>query len=242
MAARVLVLFARQPRQEARDKSLPAAAGERLFAEFARGWLEAANRCGARVIIATPDGDRSGWSRALPGARFDFIDQRGSSLGSRLRFVARRAGSGGGCVVLVGGDVAPSAASLAAAFQLREVAADAVLAPARDGGISLVSLGEEDLDLLAGFVPRDAALFRSLRRSLELRNRRVAIVGTAGDVDGRRELCRLLRTASFASADLTLLARAVLAEVPDPETGFDFPPSASPDVDSRIPRGPPLAA
>jgi glycosyltransferase A (GT-A) superfamily protein (DUF2064 family) len=242
MAARVLVLFARQPGCQARDKGLPAASGERLFAAFARGWADAATRCGARLIVATPDGDRSGWRRALPGTRFDLIEQRGSSLGSRLRFAARYAASGGGCVVLVGGDVAPSAPSLAAAFELREGSADAVLAPARDGGVSLVSLREEDLDLLGGFVPRDAALFRSLCRSLELRSRRVAIVEAAADVDGRRELRRLLRTASLANAELTLLARAVLAEVRDPESRFDLPPSASHDVDSRIPRGPPLAA
>jgi hypothetical protein len=70
----------------------------------------------------------------------------------------------------------------------------------------------------------------------------VAIVGAAGDVDGRRELRRLLRTASLANAELTLLARAVLAEVRYQEIRFDLPPSASHDVDSRIPRGPPLAA
>lgn len=242
MAARVLLLFARQPRREARDKGLPAASGERLFAAFARGWVDAATRCGARVIVATPDRDSSGWRRALPGSRFDLVEQRGSSLGSRLRFAARRAASDGGCVVLVGGDVAPSAASLAAAFELREGSADAVLAPARDGGVSLVSLREEDLDLLGRFVPRDAALFRNLRRSLDLRSRRVAIVGAAGDVDGRRELRRLLRTASLANAELTLLARAVLADVPDEDSRFAPPPSISRDVDSRIPRGPPLAA
>jgi glycosyltransferase A (GT-A) superfamily protein (DUF2064 family) len=242
MAARVLVLFAREPRREARDKGLPAASGERLFEAFARGWVDAANRCGARVIVATPNGKRSGWRRALRGARFELLEQRGPSLGSRLLFAARRAASDGGPVVLVGGDVAPSAASLAAAFELREGSADAVLAPAQDGGVSLVSLREEDLDLLGRFVPRDAALFRNLRRSLELRSRRVAIVGAAGDVDGRRELRRLLRTASLANAELTLLARAVLAEVRYQEIRFDLPPSASHDVDSRIPRGPPLAA
>ena len=242
MAARVLVLFARQPRREARAKALPAVSGERLFEAFARGWVDAATRCGARLIVATPDGDRSGWRRALPGARFDIIEQRGCSLGSRLRFAARQAASGGGCVVLVGGDVAPSAASLAAAFELREGSAEAVIAPARDGGVSLVSLRGEDLDLLGRFVPRDAALFRNLRRSLELRNRRVAIVGAAADVDGRRELRRLLRTASLANAQLTLLARAVLAEVRVEHGLFDLPPSVSHDVDSRIPRGPPLAA
>jgi hypothetical protein len=70
----------------------------------------------------------------------------------------------------------------------------------------------------------------------------VGIVGAAADVDGRRELRRLLRSASLANAELILLARAVLAEVRDEHSRFELPPSVSHDVDSRIPRGPPLAA
>ena len=240
MAARVLVLFAREPGREARDKGLPS--GERLFSAFARGWVDAADRCGARVIVATPSGDRPGWRRALAGAPFEILEQRGSSLGTRLRSAARRAASGGASVVLVGGDVTPSAAILATAFELRDGSADSVIAPARDGGVSLVSLRKEDLDLLGRFVPRDAALFSNLRRSLLLRRRQVAVVETAGDVDGRRELRRLVSAGFLANAELTLLARAVLAEVPRHSGRFAPPPAFSRDVDSRIPRGPPLAA
>ncbi|MDQ5857291.1 MAG: DUF2064 domain-containing protein [Acidobacteriota bacterium] len=212
MAPRVLVLFARAPRSEALGKGLDAASGERLFAAFAKAWIDAAKTCGARVVVATPSGDRPAWRRALTGARFEFLEQRGSSLGRRLEDSARKAAATGGCVVLVGGDVAPSAHSLAAAFELREGAADAVISPAGDGGVSLVSLRKEDLDLLARFVPRASDVFFRLSRALALRGRRVAVVAPAHDVDGRRELGRLLRTTAFPSFELEALARAVLDE------------------------------
>jgi glycosyltransferase A (GT-A) superfamily protein (DUF2064 family) len=242
MAPRLLVLFAREPRREARDKGLAAGSGERLFAAFGRGWIEAAQSCGARVLIATPACDRPGWRRALPGTRFGFLEQRGSSLGARLEDAARQAAGGGGCVVLVGGDVAPSAQSLAAAFNLRERATDAVIAPARDGGVSLVSLREEDLDLLGRFAPRRADVFSRLSRSLTLRRRRITVVAPAGDVDGRRELGRLLKTTAFPSLDLRALARAAL----DAErwTRVRSTPRIATvlSLDPHLSRGPPLAA
>jgi glycosyltransferase A (GT-A) superfamily protein (DUF2064 family) len=244
MAPRVLVLFAREPRREALDKGLPVVSGERLFAAFAKGWIDAANNCGARVVVATPACDRAGWRRALPGARFETIEQRGSSLGCRLEDAARHAlaTSGSGCVVLVGGDVAPSARSLAAAFELRERAADAVIAPARDGGVSLVSLTEEDLDLLGRFVPRGTDVFFRLARALSFRRRRTAVVAPAGDVDGRREVGRLLRMATFPVPELRALARAVLAEDRWSPGHLTPLPATVRDVDPQVSRGPPLAA
>jgi glycosyltransferase A (GT-A) superfamily protein (DUF2064 family) len=244
VAPRVLVLFAREPRREALDKGLDAASGARLFAAFARGWIDAARNCDARILVATPASDRAGWRRALPDVQFEFLAQRGSSLGSRLEDAARRAATtiGNGCVVLVGGDVAPAARSLAAAFELRERAADAVIAPARDGGVSLVSLAEQDLDLLGRFVPRRADVFSRLSEALSLRRRRTAVIAPAGDVDGRRELGRLLRSVTFPAPELQTLARAVLAEnrwssghfAPLPATALHFDPPVS--------RGPPSAA
>ena len=244
MTPRVLVLFAREPRREALDKGLDVLSGARLFAAFARGWIDAAGNCGARVFVATPPGDRAAWRRALPGARFATIEQRGSSLGRRLEDAARQAAanSGGGCVVLVGGDVAPSATSLAAAFELRERSADAVIAPARDGGVSLVSLVAEDLDLLGRFIPRGTDVFSRLAEALLLRRRRYAVVEPAGDVDGRRELGRLLRATAFPAPELRALARAVLAE--DSWSPGPFTPllATSPTLGPQVSRGPPPAA
>jgi glycosyltransferase A (GT-A) superfamily protein (DUF2064 family) len=244
MAPRVLVLFAREPRREALEKGLAPVAGERFFAAFAKGWIEAASRCGARVFLATPADDRAGWRRALPDARFDTIEQRGHSLGDRLEDAARQAAarSGSGCVVLVGGDVAPSVRSLAAAFELREHGADAVIAPARDGGVSLVALTGEDLDLLGRFVPRRSDVFGRLSRALSLRRRRIAVVAPVGDVDGRRELGRLLRTVPLSSAELQALARAILSEDRWSPGRFTPLPAGAAAADPRVSRGPPLAA
>src|SRR5687767_11858533 len=114
MAPRVLVLFARAPLREARDKGFAGALGERLFAAFAEGWIDAARRCGARLVVSSPSVDRTLWNRFLAGTRFELLEQRGASFGARLEDAARRAAANGGHVVLVGGDVAPSARKLAA--------------------------------------------------------------------------------------------------------------------------------
>ncbi len=242
MASRVLVLFSRAPRREASDKGLASASGERLFAAFAQGWIDAAADCGARVLVATPSGDRLAWRQALPGARFEFLEQRGDSLGSRLEDTARQASASGGCVVLVGGDVAPSAPNLTAAFERREAGDDAVISPAGDGGVSLVSLRDEDLGLFGRFAPRRSDVFSRLARSLAGRGRRIAIVAPAEDVDGRRELRRLLGTDALPSSDLEALARAALRE--DRWNPGRLAANAAPavHVESLASRGPPRAA
>jgi glycosyltransferase A (GT-A) superfamily protein (DUF2064 family) len=242
MAPRVLVLFGRAPRREARGKGLAGAAGERLFATFAKGWIDAANGCGARVVVATPSDERPAWRRALPGARFEFLEQRGATLGSRLEDAARRVAGNGGTVVLVGGDVAPCARSLEAAFEHREQTADAAVSPAPDGGVSLVSLRDEDLDLLGRFVPRRSDVFVRLARALALRHRRIALVAPAGDVDGRRELGRLLRARAFRSSELEALARVALAESRFAPIGFVPRPASVFVVDLDASRAPPRVA
>ena len=242
MPPRVLVLFAREPRRQALDKGLAVESGERLFAAFAKGWIDAAAGCGASVLLATPPDDRAEWRRALTDERFDFLQQRGRSLGGRLEDAARQAAADGACVVLVGGDVPPSPRNLTAAFELRERGNDAAIAPARDGGVSLVSLVEDDLDLLGRFVPRRSDVFARLSAALSFRRRRIAVVSPVGDVDGRRELGRLLRTTAFPAPGLRALARAVLAENRWNRDGFPFSFSTAPDGDASVSRGPPLAA
>jgi len=242
MPPRALVLFAREPRRQALDKGLPVRPGESLFTAFAKGWIDAASACGAEIFIAAPPDDRLAWRRALADSRFAFLEQRGHSLGERLEDTARRAAPDGACVVLVGGDVAPSPRSLAAVFELRERGNDAVIAPARDGGVSLVSLGDDDLDLLGRFVPRGSDVFVRLSAALSLRQRRIAVLSRVGDVDGRRELGRLLRATAFSVPGLKALARAVLEEDRWNRGRFRSTSPASPDVDVPVSRGPPVAA
>src|SRR6478672_3437176 len=115
--SRFLVLFAREPARQARDKGLPAREGAELFRGFARGWLDAASQAGARLIVAAPPEDRAAWDEVFADAAVGgWIGQRGSTLGARLEDALTRAADLGGHAVLVGGDVAPSAGSLLEAF------------------------------------------------------------------------------------------------------------------------------
>jgi len=239
MSSRLLLLFAREPRREALEKGLDAAAGTRLFTAFAEGWTEAARRSGARLVVAAPPEHRAAWQRVLPGTELFFVEQRGRSFGERLEDSARRAAALGGHVVVVGGDVAPAPESLATAFELLEKGADAVIAPARDGGVSLLALPGNDLDLLGRIAPRRSDVFSRLSAGLLARGLRVEVLAPAPDVDGRRRLRSLLR-----SLPVSLRHAARLALRPPPN-GFREPLSLSLLPERIRPSGlraPPLAA
>lgn len=207
---RYLVLFAREPAREAREKGFASPEAAVLFANFALGWLRAAHSARATLVVACPPEDRIAWRRALPETDdVLWTSQRGSSFGSRLEGTARRVARFAGHAVLVGGDVAPSVESLAGAFEALELGADAVLAPAHDGGVSLIGLHLPDVDLLRGIARRRRDVYVSLRRNLAERGRRVAVVGRVADVDGRRDLRALLRSDRLLP-DLASLARRAL--------------------------------
>jgi glycosyltransferase A (GT-A) superfamily protein (DUF2064 family) len=242
MAERLLVLFAREPRRQALEKGLAGRAGEQLFTAFAHGWVDAARRAGARLAVAAPRADCAGWQRCLSGTGIAFLEQRGSSFGQRLEDSARQAADLGGTAVLVGGDVAPSSEILARAFGLLEEGADAVLAPSPDGGVSLVALPAEDLDLLRRIAPRRFDVFFLLSESLRARGRRVRLVAAAPDVDGRRQLGRLLRTPPFSSPGLKALAREALDPRPWSRSLAAVPPRSHPESGPDVSRAPPFAS
>jgi glycosyltransferase A (GT-A) superfamily protein (DUF2064 family) len=235
---RFLVLFGREPAREAREKGF-AGAGRDLFAGFGAGWLEAARRSGAELVLAAPPEDRAGWARALPeAAGVRWIPQAGRSLGERLEATARRAARLGGSVVLVGGDVEPASTSLEAAFEALEDGAHAVLAPAPDGGVSLISLGEADLDLLGSIRCRQRELFSRLCECLASRGRRLTIVGYLPDVDGRADLRPLARRGSPVWRSL---ARAALTASRRPRVPGRARPRAVPISSPTGLRAPPAA-
>jgi glycosyltransferase A (GT-A) superfamily protein (DUF2064 family) len=211
---RVLVLFAREPARQARDKGLTSPGAADLFRGFARGWQEAARLAGARLIVASPQEDRAAWNSVFGGAECGWISQRGSSLGARLEDAAKRAASLGGHAVLVGGDVAPSAAALLEAFQALEGRADAAISPAPDGGFSLAALSPGDFDLLRGVRERRRTGLRDLLRALSARHRTVRLLPPAADVDGRGSLRALLRR-ELLPVCFVPLARQSLAVFPD---------------------------
>lgn len=215
MPPRYVLLFAREPGSEAREKGLAGRAGEDLFAAFAAGWAEAAAGAGAQLVVSAPAGDRAAFHRRLSGANPRFLEQRGHSFGERLEDSARQAALLGGLAVVVGGDVAPCRQTLREAFAALDEGADAVIAPAPDGGISLVALADEDGDLLRELIPRRSDVFSRLCERLRQRGRRIGVLSVVPDVDGRRGLRSLVR---FLPPALRRAARLVLSA-----PRYDFP-------------------
>lgn len=237
---RNLVLFARDPAREAHEKGFAVQGAAELFTAFARGWNAASYATGARLVIATPSEDRMAWSRRL-GEDCTWIAQHGVCFGERLENAARDAASLGGHVILVGGDVPPSTTVLETAFAALERGADAVLAPAPDGGVSLLGLATEDLDLLRSIAPRRRGVLNLLHARLSLRHRRVEVVDPIRDVDGRASLSRLLADLPPGSP-LFVLTRAVLSGAP---TAFPLDSESQPlhgNIAPPAARGPPAVA
>jgi glycosyltransferase A (GT-A) superfamily protein (DUF2064 family) len=237
---RTLVLFAKEPGREARAKGFSAAAAADVFAAFASGWVDVAEKLGARIVIATPAEDLAPWRRRRPSSRIVWIVQRGASFGARLEDAVRRVTLPGGHVVVVGGDVAPDLAAAAQAFEAVEAGASAVLAPSADGGVSLLSFSARDHDLLSGVEVGRRDVFSTLSRRLAERGRSVALVSAGRDIDGRNDL-RLLLRAHPPSLPLSLARLALkppagpsIATAPAPCSRFAGPPSGL--------RAPPRAA
>lgn len=239
---RHLVLFAREPGREAREKGLAAAEAAELFTWIARGWREAAQAVGAKLVLATPPEDRMAWSRRLGESRDSlWIGQRGSSFGERLADTVRQAAALGGRAVVVGGDVPPSARDLADAFRALEGEADAVLSPAPDGGVSLIGLSPADIDLLASIAPRRKDVFERLRAGLLRRRRNVELLARIPDIDSRASLRRLLANLNRSSA-LAVLTRAVLLRASVETLVAKGCPRIPRYAESSAPRGPPAGA
>jgi glycosyltransferase A (GT-A) superfamily protein (DUF2064 family) len=221
---RYVVLFAREPSREARAKGFAHPDGAELFAAFARGWTAAARRVGAQLAVASPSEDRAGWNRWLSASEEPlWLPQLGESFGERLEKAARAALDLGGQAVLVGGDVVPCPQTLDAAFRLLEGGADAVVAPARDGGFSMVSLRSDDLDLLRDVVPRRRDACARLCQSLVGRGRIIERLPFASDVDRRRDMRTILR-----SAPITGELRDVVRRALGRPRNFALPKDASP--------------
>jgi glycosyltransferase A (GT-A) superfamily protein (DUF2064 family) len=235
---RFLVLFAREPARQAREKGLGSAAAD-LFRGFLEGWLEAARQAGARLVIATPPEDVTGWRRVLGDAPEPaWIRQRGCHFGLRLEDAARQAATLGGLSIIVGGDVAPSPFALTRAFRALEGGADAAVCPAPDGGVSLLGLSPADFDLLRGMRERRRTVLTDLLRALGQRGRRVRIVPPVADVDDRASLRDLLREKQLPLS-LVPAARRALAPAIFSSSRADSRPAAGALHGPPVLRGPP---
>jgi glycosyltransferase A (GT-A) superfamily protein (DUF2064 family) len=212
---RHLVLFAREPAREAREKGLSPAGGAELFASFARSWIDAARSAGARISIAAPAEDMLAWRRRLRGDAVGWISQHGRSFGGRLRQAAAAASIEKSPVVFVGGDVPGDPAALSAAFEALERGASSVLAPSSDGGVSLLALEPADHDLLGGIRSGSSTVFAALVSALRARGRRTVVLELLPDVDRRADVRRLVRSRFSVPSSLI---RSALAS-PRPSRG-----------------------
>lgn len=214
---RSLMVFAREPSHEARAKGFARSEAEELFAAFAQGWGEAARAAGARLVLATPPQDMRAWRNRIGSSGPEvWLVQSGDSFGERLQHAAASALELGGHVVVVGGDVLPAAGPLEEAFTLLEAGYDAVVGGAGDGGVSLLSLGARDIDLLRNLPLRRSDVCERLFRELSARGRRIAVISALPDVDGRRGLRRALRAVDRRNALRSLLRGALRRLLPRP--------------------------
>jgi rSAM/selenodomain-associated transferase 1 len=208
-SARRVVLFAREPVAGRVKTRLAREIGEGAATALYGSFLQ-------DLAAALPDPGR--WDAALahaepePGpilaatfrAPWTLFPQGEGSLGERLvRAVETVRVSGGSDVVVVGSDAPTlSRAVLEAAFRALEDGADAVFAPAPDGGFSLVGLtGDRDPgEFFEGVRWSTAHALEDARRSAEAREARVVLLATVPDVDQFEDLGALF---PILSADPT---------------------------------------
>lgn len=135
----------------------------------ARTIIEAAGRLGAAVRIQ-PEGD----------------------LGWRMRHALERTLAEGALPILLGSDVpALTVGHLGDANRRLEAGADAVLAPAEDGGYGLVAISRP-LPEMFGDVPWGSSVVMAVtRQRLRAAGRRFEELDSVWDVDGPKDLARL---------------------------------------------------
>ena len=155
MTRRAVLIFARSPEAEAAAKHLPIEKAAPLFRSLLDSWLDAARACGATPIIASPT--------PLPVDALH-IAQRGATFGERLANSSRDAWNHGFDSLLVAGIDAPPPPLLDQAFvALESGSVDAVVAPARDGGLNWIGLRSPAFEFLSTVRLRDRDLLRRCR-------------------------------------------------------------------------------
>jgi rSAM/selenodomain-associated transferase 1 len=195
-----LIVFARAPRPGRAKTRLARAIGARKAAWLAARLLEhalaaaRAARCAAVELHCAPDCAHPLLRRLARRARARLRAQGPGDLGVRMHAALARALEAGGPAVLVGSDCpALGVREIRAAFAALEEGADAVLAPATDGGYVLVGLARPAPALFDGIA-------WGTRQVLEATRRRLAALGLAWrelaplkDVDRAADLARLRR-------------------------------------------------
>jgi rSAM/selenodomain-associated transferase 1 len=206
---RRVVLFAREPVAGRVKTRLAREIGEgpatALYGSFLQD-LAAALPDPARwdAVLAHAESEPGPFLVGTFRAPWELLPQGSGSLGERLCRVVNRSRTDGKRDVVVAGSDAPtlSRADLEAAFRALEDGADAVFAPAPDGGFSLVGLagGRDPGQFFEGVRWSTGHALEDARRSAEANEARVALLATVPDVDRFEDLGALL---PILSADPT---------------------------------------
>lgn len=231
-ARRCVLLFARSPRAEARQKKLAGA--EAIFRAAAERVADAAGRAGFDLLVVGGDPPPNvDPRRAVP--------QRGRGFAERLKnaFADARA-LGYEQIVAVPGDVPGLDQSLLtqAATALDE--GRVVLGPSPDGGVYLLGLAGDDwASVLEGVRWQTGGVFRDLLS--RPRAFGVEVLRPLSDVDRPRDLDRVAREGG-AGADLVRLIRAIRRRPVLVPRDYDGPRQSTPGLGVEPLRGPPSLA
>jgi hypothetical protein len=168
----------------------------RLYDAMLRDTLDAYARVGAarRVVMAAPEDDGARALRAVAGAAWDVVVQRGDSLGDRLKNATRDLSAGGAAVVLVSSDsptvsVAPVRDALATFGGARR----ALLGPCEDGGYYLIGLTTPELGVFDGITWSTSRVLDETRARCRALGLEVTELPSCYDVDEPADVARLGR-------------------------------------------------
>jgi glycosyltransferase A (GT-A) superfamily protein (DUF2064 family) len=177
MTRRAVVLFARTPEAEAVAKGLPLRSAA-LFETLIADWIRVSFAAGATAVLACTPASRKRLSRIAPELPRTYVDQGCGSFGERLAAVANAVASRSDATIIAAIDAPPH--DLETAFERLESAdVDAIIAPARDGGINAIGFRQAPIDLLETFTVGDADLLARCRRHFD----RIYEMVPATDID-----------------------------------------------------------
>ena len=197
----VLVVFARAPdpgRVKTRLAPLLGAKGAaRLHARLVERTLRTARASGIErvALYCSPGIDGVFFRRMKKCYELQLLSQVGSDIGERMYRAFKRELRGHSFVILVGSDCpALSPADLRAAARVLREGADAVLAPAEDGGYPLIGLRRVSRRLFDGIAWGGPKVLAQTRRRLKALHWRWRELRTLWDVDRPEDVVRLRRS------------------------------------------------
>ncbi|MGH8706215.1 MAG: TIGR04282 family arsenosugar biosynthesis glycosyltransferase, partial [Burkholderiales bacterium] len=160
-----------------------------------------AARCGRVELQCAPRLRHSFFAALAKRHRVTLRAQGRGDLGARMQRAFERALRAAGAAVLIGSDCpALRTADLRAAMRALGHGADAVLAPAEDGGYALIGLRRASRRLFAGVAWGGADVLARTRRRLARLGWRWVELRTLWDVDRPEDYARLVRSRLLAKS------------------------------------------